>query len=198
MNIRFSPHLKAILLNLLVTFLWSTSWILIRLGLTDISPLTYAALRYSLATVILLPFIFRKGVKQQLQQVKPRTWVWIAILALCTYPFAQSGQYLALDRLPTVSVSLVLNMSPIVVTILGIWLLKEKPFWRQYFGIAVSLLGIFLFFYPPQFPTGAVWGFLAAGLCLISTAVAAICGRFLNREKTLPAVTLTAVTLCIG
>lgn len=198
MNIHFSPHLKAILLNLLVTFLWSTSWILIRLGLHDIPPLTYAALRYSLATLVLLPFVFRKGVKEQLQGVDRKTWILIILLAMCTYPLAQSGQYLALDRLPTVTVSLVLNMSPIVVTILGIWLLKETPFWRQYIGIAVSLLGIFIFFYPPQFPASAGWGFLAAGLCLFSTAVAAICGRFLNRDKALPAVTLTAVTLCLG
>jgi drug/metabolite transporter (DMT)-like permease len=197
-NLHASPHLKAILLNLLVTFLWSTSWVLIRLGLHDLPPLTYAALRYSLATVVLLPFVLRTGVKKQLQQINRRQWGLIILLALCTYPLAQSGQYLALDRLPTVTVSLVLNMTPIVVTILGIWFLHEHPFWRQYIGIAISFLGIFIFFYPPQFPSGAEWGFLAAGLCLLSTAVAAICGRFLNRGQALPAVTLTAITLCIG
>jgi len=38
----FSPHLRAVLQALFVTFLWSTSWVLIKLGLKDIPPLTFA------------------------------------------------------------------------------------------------------------------------------------------------------------
>ena len=34
---------------LLVTFLWSTSWVLIKIGFADIPPLTFAGLRYTLA-----------------------------------------------------------------------------------------------------------------------------------------------------
>ncbi len=50
-----SPHGKAVLQALFVTFLWSTSWVFIKLGLTDIPALTFAGLRYSLAFLCLLP-----------------------------------------------------------------------------------------------------------------------------------------------
>jgi drug/metabolite transporter (DMT)-like permease len=54
-------HQQAVLQALLVTFLWSTSWVLIKIGLQDIPALTFAGLRYSLAFVCLLPFAFRKS-----------------------------------------------------------------------------------------------------------------------------------------
>ncbi len=46
---------RAVGAALLVTFLWSSSWVLIRWGLDDesLEPLTFAALRYGAATVIL-------------------------------------------------------------------------------------------------------------------------------------------------
>jgi drug/metabolite transporter (DMT)-like permease len=50
---------KAIFLAILVTTIWSTSWILIKIGLREIPALPFAAMRYSLAFLILLPFLFR-------------------------------------------------------------------------------------------------------------------------------------------
>jgi drug/metabolite transporter (DMT)-like permease len=46
----------AIAQALLVTFLWSTSWVLIKVGLSDLElpPLSFAGLRYLLAALILL------------------------------------------------------------------------------------------------------------------------------------------------
>ncbi|HXV99759.1 MAG TPA: EamA family transporter, partial [Anaerolineae bacterium] len=55
-----SAHLKTILQALLVTFLWSTSWVLIKFGLRDIPALTFAGLRYSLAFLCLLPFVLSR------------------------------------------------------------------------------------------------------------------------------------------
>ena len=44
-----AEHRNALLQALFVTFLWSTSWVLIKLGLRDIPALTFAGLRYGLA-----------------------------------------------------------------------------------------------------------------------------------------------------
>ncbi|MEZ4516648.1 MAG: EamA family transporter [Chloroflexota bacterium] len=50
-----SPHTRAVLQALLVTFLWSTSWVFIKLGISDIPPITFAGLRYFLAFLVLIP-----------------------------------------------------------------------------------------------------------------------------------------------
>ena len=49
-------HALAVLQALFVTFLWSTSWVLIKIGLDDLDlkPLSFAGLRYALAALILL------------------------------------------------------------------------------------------------------------------------------------------------
>ena len=54
-----SPHAKAVLQALFVTFLWSTSWVFIKFGLTNIPVLTFAGLRYSLAFLCLLPLVLQ-------------------------------------------------------------------------------------------------------------------------------------------
>jgi len=41
-------HLIPALQALFVTFLWSSSWVLIKFGLEEIPPLTFAGLRYGL------------------------------------------------------------------------------------------------------------------------------------------------------
>ena len=54
-----SPHVRVVALAFFVTFLWSTSWVLIKFGLKDIPALTFAGLRYTLAFLCLLPFAIR-------------------------------------------------------------------------------------------------------------------------------------------
>ena len=56
-----SSHTSAVLQALFVTFLWSTSWVLIRIGLEDIPALTFAGLRYTIAFLCLLPLVLVRG-----------------------------------------------------------------------------------------------------------------------------------------
>jgi len=53
-----SIRLSALTGALLVTFLWSTSYVIIKLGLKGINPLAFAAYRYTLASIILALFMF--------------------------------------------------------------------------------------------------------------------------------------------
>ncbi|MGB5896153.1 MAG: EamA family transporter, partial [Ignavibacteriaceae bacterium] len=74
MKIQISKHLKAILLALLVTFLWSTSFIIIKWGLAEIPPLTYAGLRYSLAFLCLLPFALNRKNRAVIKTLTKNDW----------------------------------------------------------------------------------------------------------------------------
>ena len=55
---RKQAHWAAVLQALFVTLIWSASWVLIKVGLAHIPAITFAGLRYSLAAVGLLPFLF--------------------------------------------------------------------------------------------------------------------------------------------
>jgi drug/metabolite transporter (DMT)-like permease len=123
----FSPHSKAVWQALFVTFLWSTSWVFIKFGLTEIPALTFAGLRYSLAFVCLLPFAWRSPHLAALRRLSRRDWFRLAGLGLIFYTVTQGAQFVGLTYLPAATVNLLLSFSTIVVSLMGIFLLAELP-----------------------------------------------------------------------
>ena len=52
----------ALIEALLVTIIWSSTFVVVKLGLETLGPLTIAGLRYLLGSLVLLPFmLFRKS-----------------------------------------------------------------------------------------------------------------------------------------
>lgn len=193
-----SPHFRAVLQALFVTFLWSTSWVLIKVGLEEIPALTFAGLRYVLAFLLLLPLLSRADLRRSLADLSRREWVLLMGLGIFMYTLTQGAQFLALDRLPAQTTSLVLSFSPVVVAFLGIALLAERPSPLQGAGVLLFLVGAFTFLYPASFPPGQVIGLIIAVAGLLANAGASILGRYVNRSARLPAVAVTLVSMGVG
>ena len=183
---------------LLVTFLWSTSYVLVKIGLVDIPPITFAGLRYSLAFLVLLPFFFRQGQASKLRTLTKRDWVRLVVLGLLFYAITQGTNFVGLFYLPTVTVSLLLSFSPVVVALLGILVLREQPQWRQWFGIGLCIIGAFLYFYPLVMPNGQAIGFTIVILGVLANALSSILGREVNRSGNIPPLTVTVVSMGVG
>jgi drug/metabolite transporter (DMT)-like permease len=194
----FSPHLRAVLQALLVTFLWSTSWVLIKIGLEDeaIPALTFAGLRYMLAWLCLLPFAWRYG--PALRTLSRRDWARLIALGLLFYTVNQGAIFLGLDRLPAMTASLLLSFTPVVVALLGIPFLSEQLTRAQWGGIALYLVGALIYFYPVSIPAGQVVGLIIILTGVLANALAAILGRDVNRAATLPALAVTIASMGIG
>jgi drug/metabolite transporter (DMT)-like permease len=190
--------LKAILLALLVTLIWSTSWILIKLGLKEIPALTFAGLRYTIATLCLLPFMFTRKARQEFKQLKGKDWVRLTLLGLVLYTLAQAGQFLALNYLPSVSVSLIFNLASIFVAFSGMVLLKEKPTVIQWVGVFLNLAGILIYFYPGAFVGGEWLGLVFAFISLAANIGATLMGRDANRIVLYSPLLVTVVSMGIG
>ena len=105
------PHTVALAQALLVNFLWSTSWVLIKTGLDEIPALTFAGLRYGLAFQ-LLPLLARGAARASLTKLASRDWGLLAALGVVMYALTQGAQFLALERLPAQTTSLVLSSTP--------------------------------------------------------------------------------------
>jgi drug/metabolite transporter (DMT)-like permease len=191
-------HWVAVTQALLVTFLWSTSYVLVKIGLVDIPPITFAGLRYSLAFLVLLPFFLYQGQAATLHTLTRRDWLHLAILGLLFYAITQGTNFLGLSFLPTVTVSLLLSFSPVIVALLGIPLLSERPRWRQWFGIGLCLIGAFLYFFPLVLPHGQVIGIAIVLLGVFANAFSSILGREVNRAENITPLTVTVVSMGIG
>jgi drug/metabolite transporter (DMT)-like permease len=192
---RSSPHLRAILQALFVTFLWSTSWVLIKVALNEIPPLTFAGLRYTIAFLILLPGLWKH--KVEVRALSARQWRRLAALGLVFYTMTQGGQFLTLNHLEAVTFSLVLSFTPVLVALFGGIALQEAPSRWQWLGIVLFIAGVLIYFHPTSMPDGAL-GLALATLTVCANAVSALLGRSVNRERTIPPLVVTVISMGVG
>lgn len=191
-------RIKAILLALLVTFIWSTSWIFIKIGLEEIPSLTFAGLRYTLAFIVLIPFALKKKEIATFKMLSLKEWRKLILLGVVYYALAQGGQFVALSYLPAITVSLILNMSVLMTTVLAIFMLREIPTWIQWAGVLLNITGIFIFFFPDGFQSGAIWGFLAAAVSLLANVVGGVLARNMNKDGKMRPIPLTVISMGTG
>ncbi len=191
-------RIKAILLALLVTFIWSTSWVLIKIGLRDIPALTFAGMRYTLAFICLAPFLFRREEWAQVKRLTRRDWLKLAALGVVLIALAQGGQFVGLAYLPAITVSLILNLTSLFVAFFGILFLKEKPTGLQWFGVLLNLTGMVVYFYPHAFSGGALIGIAAAVVALLANVFGSVLGRNMNMGGRIRPLPLTALSMGIG
>lgn len=187
-----------VLLALLVTFLWATSWVLIKWGLSDLSPLIFAGIRYFLAFLCLLPFILKKKERESISRLSKRDWINLLLLGLLYYAVTQGAQFAGLAVLPAMSVSLILSFTSIFVAGFGIWLLDEKPTWLQWLGLILNVLGAYLYFFPVEIPRQQIMAVLIVFIGMIGNSISTVIGRKVNREAVLSPIGVTTISMGFG
>jgi drug/metabolite transporter (DMT)-like permease len=183
---------------LLVTFLWSTSWVLIKIGLEEMPALSFAGLRYSLAFAILLPFTLRGEGIASIRKLKPARWLQLLALGVVFYGITQGAQFMALVYLPAVTVSLMLNFTPIIAAMLGVALLSERPEPWQWLGIILTVGGAVVYFSPGKPEVTHVVGLTIAAIGLLANAASSVMGRHINRTRMLSPMTVTVISMGFG
>jgi len=187
----------AMLEALLVTFLWSSSYILIKIGLQDVSPLTFSAMRYSLAFAVLLLLSSASRQREARPALSSQEWVMLIAAGACGYAVAQGLQFVGLYYLPAVTVSFLLNFTPIFALVLGATFLDEKPTGIQLVGIIVALVGAYAYF----LTSVLLNKFLAVSIVLVSGlgwAAYMIIVRDLQRVGKIGTFHLTTASMGVG
>lgn len=193
------PHYRAALFQaLLVTFLWSSSWVLIKVGLADIPALSFAGLRYGLAFACLLPFALHPKQRQSLRQLTGQRWALLVCQGVLYYAIVQGAQFLSLAYLPAATASLMLNFTTLVVAGMGMLWLNEHPGKIGWLGILLSIGGGLIFFYPVKIPAGQVIGLAIALVGTLANAGAAVLGRYINHHLQIPPLMTTTIGMGVG
>ncbi len=192
--------------TLFVTFLWATSWVLIKVGLNDLDlrPVSFAGLRYALAAAILAPLGWRaiRAVHRRGEHgLDRRLLARVALLGVFLYAIAQGAQFAALEVLPAASVGLVLATIPVWVGAIS-WLRGEEAAtgW-QMVGIAVLVAGAALYFGGIDPGTAGWIGLVAAAVCAGSSTIGQHLSRDMNRDAQARLggpIGLTALSMAIG
>ena len=197
---RSKHHFRAMLQALFVTFLWSISWVLIKIGLkADLPAITFAGLRYTLAFLCLIPFvIFNSATLKTLRNLTIRNWAELTALGIVFYTITQGAQFISLSLLPAATLTLILNFTTVLIAFYGSINKHEPTSNMQWAGIILTVLGAIIYFLPLSTPTGQLLGIVAALTGLVANSGSAIYGRYVNSKSNLPPIIVTVVSMGVG
>lgn len=190
-----STRLLAITEGLLLTIIWASSFVFIKMGLVYLKPMTLAGIRYFLAFMLLLPMMARHGGLKS-NSVRGH-WITLFLMGLCAYTIGNGTLFWGLKYLPATTGSFLFGLVPLPVLFLGILWLKEMPKRWQVMGLFITLGGSALFFSPglsakEPFAVGVV------SLGVLSFSLYGILSRKLAKQGDVGIIPLTAIPLGFG
>lgn len=121
--------------------IWGTSFPIGRFGVLYSDPLAFVIVRFSIASLILMPYIFHNLKKSEISL----NLRWMLILG-ATNAFSYAFQYLGLEITTASKTSVIINSYVIVVAILAHFMLNERLNIKQIFGILIGVIGIIMMF----------------------------------------------------
>jgi len=190
-----SKRVAAIIEALLATIIWASSFVLVKMILPDIGPLTIAGLRYFLAFLVLLPFMINK--RRAIQDISPKIWFQLSLIGLSAYMVGNGALFWSLKYLPATTVSFLMGISPLLILFGGVIFLKEVPSRLQIVGLMISLAGNVIFF-SSGLQSGEPLGIAIVAFGLLGFTTFGILGRGLARDKSMNTIHLTGIPLGIG
>jgi drug/metabolite transporter (DMT)-like permease len=129
------------LLMLLAVVLWAVNFSVIKIALREFTPLSFNGPRLTIASMMLLLFLWRKEGKLGL----PRPDLWkVAALGIVGNTFYQLLFINGIHRTTASNTSLVMTMTPIFIALLSAVFIRERIHWAGWLGILMAFLGLYL------------------------------------------------------
>ena len=167
----------AYLALVLTTIVWSSSLIFFKLVANQVGPIIFVALRFTLATPLLLLLTLQFGRKQNFGNIK-KNWKVVFIAGLSGPFLSQILQYIGLAMTTASDALLLMNLTPIFAVILAAPILKEKITLDKVLGLLIATIGVTLIVLnnSPEIPIPQVQRIIGDIIVIVSTAFFAING----------------------
>jgi len=125
---------------ILTTIAWASSLIFYKIIFTQITPIVFVALRYTIATPFLL-FLTLQQKRGKTNGTIRKNWKILFIAGLCGPFISQVLQYIGLGMTTAGDALLLLNLTPIFAVILAAPILKEKITLDKFLGLLIATVG---------------------------------------------------------
>jgi len=139
----YNPVMRGIIGNLALTFAtltWAGNFAVARLINDDIQPATLAELRWSIACLLLLPFVLADFTR--LKAVFEEHWKWLTLMGLTGISGFHFLAYLALEFTSATNMSMIMGATPATVLLISSIKHGEKHPPSRIAGVTVCFLGI--------------------------------------------------------
>lgn len=142
---------KAILALVIANVIWGAASPIFKWSLTNIAPFTLALFRFSLAGIILFPFVSKK-----LNQIKKEDLKQIVLFCLCGVTLNITFFFLGLRMSSAINAAIIATAEPLFLLVLGALFLKEDVQEIEILGTLVSFLGVSIIILYPLFTNGGL------------------------------------------
>jgi drug/metabolite transporter (DMT)-like permease len=116
---------------------WGSTWLVIKVGLRDLPPFTFAGLRMGIACLLLAP----AALAVRRARLPRESLAWIALCGFLQIGVSYAFVFLAGQRIPSALSAILFASFPIFVGLFGHWLLPDEPLTPR--SIASALTGLF-------------------------------------------------------
>jgi drug/metabolite transporter (DMT)-like permease len=130
----------ALALLWLVPLLWSTNYVIARLANGLISPHMLALGRWSVAALLLAPWMAPALLRQR--AALRREWRQLLVLGFCGMYVCGAWVYLAGRSTSSANIALIYSVTPLAIVVLSAQLLHERMRPAQWLGVVLALLGL--------------------------------------------------------
>lgn len=160
---KLSRHQLAIIAIIANTIIWAAASPVFKWALTDAPPFTLAFFRFLLASLILLPFVYRK------LKISIEDFYKLLVLSFVGIATHITFFYLGLSLAPSINVPIIASSTPVFLIIGAMIFLHEKPKKKVLYGTGVSLIGFLIIIIQPVFEHAEVGSIIGNIYYILST-----------------------------
>ncbi|MEK7188683.1 MAG: DMT family transporter [Patescibacteria group bacterium] len=191
-------RLKAYLLLLIVSVIWGVAGPIIKFTLGGISPLLFLTYRFFLSSLVAIIFISFTGF--HLPKDK-NLLVKLIIFSILTSTISLGLLFLGIEKTTVLDLSLINLITPLLVSVAGVYFLREHITFREKIGMGIALVGTALIVFEPFLGVNhqslKFSGNVLIFLSLLAGAYASVLAKELLRNDISPA-TLAHASFIVG
>mgnify|MGYP001563941986 FL=1 len=195
---QITPRIKAYILILLVTIIWGVASPVIKYTLDGFDPLTFLTYRFGISSIISIVIFLIIGFRLP-KNIKDI--VLLVIYGLLASSVSLALLFFGLKNTTVLDSSLITLSDPLLISIAGVYFLKERVSKREKIGIFIAIIGTLLTIVEPLIQNGNGHLRLSGNLMIIAYAIVvagtAVLGKILLRRG-VEASTMTALSFILG
>ncbi len=165
----------SILFLIIANAIWGASFPVYKWALSDIPSLTFVFLRFYLAALIILPFVYKD------LKIHREDWKNLFLLSFIGITISISLLILGLKLSSSINAPIIMSSGPVVLIIGSLFYLKEKLKRKVVLGTLVSLTGVLIIVILPVFKEG-LDGSIAGNLFLVGAAITSVIHALLLKK----------------
>jgi transporter family protein len=140
-----STNRKGLLMAFAASLSWTVGAVILKISLTEMNALFAAAIRTLSAAVALTIFQCGPWGPKPAPKVSPiglKKWALIALSGMLGYGVGGIAYVLAMQRVGAGRTVLITSLTPVLVLILSIFFLKERPTRQSMIGTVICVVGV--------------------------------------------------------